>query len=359
MLCSSSFMFYSFFYLNQRRVDRGHYEWEHIIPIRTARIVKAFRTGPANDDKAIAHFYFKLKNHVQKSEVCDDEIKRILGLQYQKTYASFVWAKPDSLYDKCATPIPFEQLSAKLEEAGFDFQGKEAKCSYLSPLYIYFDGLYKKWIYFKGIRISRGNKLVRPRYDSAASKSYYKLSEAKQYLLKFRTYLETKELLGSFKVSLKSPKDNFATPAVYTQNIKSQYNRETWELTPAFANQNTRNYVVFSTKHLNGKDGEGQKRSLDLAITIPISIRRSKFLRFIEVLSDVGFAFGTLYLGSAEKAFLACSDRWIFLPSIVISSFPSRTRLDFFLILSAGPSSSSSPGGSPAPTSLFRSLPHI
>ena len=102
-------------------------------------------------------------------------------------------------------------------------------------------------------------------------------------------------------MSLKSPKEHFASPAIYSLNITSEYNSESWELIPSFSNQNTRSYLAFRTQRVglvagNEKEGKG----LDLEITMPISIKRSRLLRSVEVLGDVALAFGTLYLAISK-----------------------------------------------------------
>lgn len=273
-------------YLNQSRVQHGKYQWVKAIPIRTARLISAFRTGPANDDKAIAHFYFKLIDHVEQSEIFDYELKKSMSLKYGKSYAAFIWGKEETLFKKFRLKAPFERLSEKLNDAGFDYDGEKVKDNYLSPLYVKIDGLFTK----------RG-KIISPQYDKVARKSFYKLNEAKQYLFKFRTYAEKDELHRSFKVSLKSFKENFASPEIYSQDVKSQYNSECWELIPRFSNQNSRTYTVFKTNCINHKN---KGKSLDLKLIVPVTIKRSWFLRISEILSDVGFGIGTGYLALSK-----------------------------------------------------------
>ena len=117
-------------YLKQKRIDRGQYTWEEIVLIRDAELIKAYRTGKPDDDKAIAHIYFKLKDHIQKSEDCISKLKDMMGLQYGKSYAFFAWADKTDLYQKCVTPVPFERISTKLEKAGFDFPAQEGIVKY-------------------------------------------------------------------------------------------------------------------------------------------------------------------------------------------------------------------------------------
>ena len=282
-------------YLKQSRDSNGIYKWEKAIPIRKARLVKAFRTGPVGDEKSIAHFYFQLNHHIKESLSFNSEIKEAMDFQYEKSYTSFIWAKKYLLFSNYNEPIPFESISATLNSIGYDFNGKYGLEKYSNPLYLFIHGIYKSRLFWKG------HKLIYPKCDKITNKSYYKLNEAKQYFFKLSTYLDDDEKSHHFRVSLIGFKNNFVSPNIYTLDIKSQYDREFWEIVPQIVNQHTRSYLILKTQSVKCNNSvENEKKNLNLEINIPISIHRSWTLRLFEILSEMFIGFGTIYLALSK-----------------------------------------------------------
>lgn len=279
-------------YLNQTRRGSGNYLWNAIVPVRLGVLKNCFRTSES--DNATAHFFFQLEEGLLPCDPFQDLFKEILGKSYQKKYAVLTFANLKGMLIKDEPTKVFEDQCKNLLAAGFTYidmekKKKDRKKKYGFPLMVLLEGLYKKGS-------ADSPERVRPQYDDCTNKSYYYLTEAKQYHIKYRTMCwdigEPRQLRISF------PKESFSTPSEYTQNIRALYYSETIDIELAYLEHGTRGFFKLETITLSDKDSPSNQ--LDCQISIPFQSKRRLLLRILDSFGDFLFAIGPTYLAATK-----------------------------------------------------------
>lgn len=272
-------------YLNQTRVATRNYRWDHALPVRSGILKDCYKTGAG--DNATAHFYFELEEGLLPCDSFGDELRRIFANDYEKRYALFTFSKPATFLIEDSPSRIFEEQCDAFRSAGLTYRDleKEDETKYDPPLMVLIEGLYKK-------RLILRDKKLRPKYDSSTNRSYYKLIEATPYYIKYRTLSFETKIARRVKMTL--PKDSFSGPSTYTQNIRSHYYSECWDIVPAYVEHGTRGYFEFATITL--KKDDASPADLDCQIYITYQTKRRMLLRFLDTTIDLLFAAGPTYL---------------------------------------------------------------
>ncbi len=275
-------------YLNQTRRKSRDYLWNAMLPVRLGLLKNCYKTGIG--DNATAHFFFELREGVLPRDSFDYEFKRFFGPFYQDKYALLAFTNPDSILVKNSPSRIFEDQCKIFQSAGLTYSDLEKNTSkeYDFPLMILIEGIYRKRLVFS-------DKKLWPKYDSSTNKSYYALTEARSYYIKYRT-LST-EIKKHRQVVMKFPKDFFSTPSEYVQNIRASYYSQCWEIEPAYVEQGARGYFEISTLTLNA---DSSSTELDCQISITFETKRRKLLRVLDTVIDFLLAIGPAYLAATK-----------------------------------------------------------
>lgn len=276
-------------YLNQTRRGKGDYLWNNVIPVRCGILKNCYKTG--DGDNATTHFFFDLEEGVLPRDSFDNEFKRIFGQYYQNKYAHLAFSNPDKILIKDSPTRIFEDQCEKFQSAGFTYVDQEEKTEiqYDSPLMILIEGIYKKkWI--------SSDEILLPKYDRSTNKSYYKLTEAKSYYIKYRTLCS--EIKKPHQIKMTFLKDCFSTPSEYMQNIHSRYYSECWDIEPAYVEHGTRGFFEVKSTTLNNDNSS--PNTLDCQICITYQTKRRILLRILDTFIDFWFAIGPIYLAATK-----------------------------------------------------------
>ena len=270
-------------YLNQMMVSENKYKWKEALPVRLGVLKDCFKTG--EEKNATAHFFFALQEGLLPKDAFNSEFQNILGDSYEKRYACLSFSRVSGIVRKDSPTRIFEAQCTKLQSVGlaYDDQGRITK--YDPPLMVLIEGLYEKrrWL--------RDKKLT-PRGDRSTNKSYYILTEATPYFIKYRTLI-TDETERRHQVTMSFPKEVFSTPSEYVQNIFSSYYAESRDIELAYVEHGTRGYFDFKTITLNG---DGLSNALDCQVALAYETRKKMWLRVLDGCIDALFAIGPTYL---------------------------------------------------------------
>jgi hypothetical protein len=155
-------------YLYQEKRD-SEWEWIAAYPIRSGILMDAYKTGDSDGD--VSHFYFKVDNYISydKQGFTNDKqdftkiLRGIAGKKWNIAYAFLCVALDDTyIADKEDSKSAFHKIcnSLSLEHLKSP-EGKE-----YFPIYCFIDGLK-----------NRKGKILEPKYDPIAHKSFYEIKE--------------------------------------------------------------------------------------------------------------------------------------------------------------------------------------
>jgi hypothetical protein len=289
-------------YLNQVRTENG-YNWGKSMIVREGCLRNCYKTGLG--DNSIAHFYFELGDNLITDSSYEEKIKKIYGTAYNKitSYAYLTYEDYSDLARKEYYCESFEKQCYRMEEVGLNYQRINNTTKYNPPLMLLIEGIYQQG-WFKNNKLFNPKTwfqksiLINPKYDKYGLKSYYKLHESCAYLLKYRTFSWDHKKTGEIKIDVS--KELFVTQANYSYKVNSAYNSESWELMPAFIKQNTFGYISISTNTLE-TNGENEIE-LNINVNLAFSLHRKRFIRAIDLFSDILFASGPIYI-AIEKIY--------------------------------------------------------
>ena len=280
-------------YLFQEKDDKGNNSWKALYPARQAKILDWYKTGPENSDPV--HIYFQVGNYYEPIEslarISHSSEKFVVLFSNLGALTSIGSDKSESAINKFARNCKSDHLK-KYDEAG----------SY-SPFYLCIRGLresddstlrrFKKIVCSKAFPI----QYVTPKYDESAHFWFYELVEGNRYLLDYSYYLINSPDPKSSFFSIKA-KSNLTL--VHRKNkISSRYDEGTVQVLTDKVKMDSWSSLFLKSSITNLPISPNNVEALNLSLTIPINLNRSKWRKFFSALRairDVSLTVGTVGL---------------------------------------------------------------
>lgn len=273
-------------YLRQKKNALNNYSWEKIVPVRRGKLKFAFKTS--DDDGAFAHFYFELENHLVKSQNFRDSLMKKMGNGFNKNYVAYFHDGISNLEEKDS----FNIICDELDENDFIPDNLDEVKKYNPPIYSLVNNLkYKRKISLG--RIRKKVKEIKPKFDKFTLQSYYELRENTEYLLEFITY--SKKAKVHFVARLSSDENYFITPKDYDLRLNSNYDQESWPIISKILER-----PIITTLKFSINNEPPNELDLDISVSLNLRIRKKYLFRIINLIGEVGFGIGTLYLALSQ-----------------------------------------------------------
>lgn len=276
-------------YLNQKKTSSG-YRWLASTPIRTGVLKQCFKSG--DGEHSIAHFFFEVRDSVLPTDAYSQIIQDVFGTSYGHDYAYLTFDTLSSALVQRSPSEVFENQCKLLVDTGLAFDKEDHCIQYETPLMILVEGIFRKSLFGNDICVS-------PSYYAFARTSSYVLREGETYYLRFRTYNRGTNM--AHDISLKVAKHLFNTPAEFKLETNSPYDSECWELTPANIKQRTNGRFVLSTAARRSEEKQDSSAiTMDWSITSSFIIKRKVVVRVLDVVGDLLFAIGPIYIAATK-----------------------------------------------------------
>lgn len=257
-------------YLYQEESD-SEWRWIAVYPIRSGILMDAYKTGDKDED--VSHFYFKVDNYISYDR---QDFNKTFSkhIKCGKVYALLDTVLNDTyIVNKEDSKSAFHKICNSLDSKHLKLPGGNE----YFPIYCFIDGLKDK----KG-------KLLAPKYDPVAHKSFYELTEGGYYSFEFGTYFTSRP--PQYVLKLLSDEKVLSTPPLYELEASSRYDEESWVIVSRLLERDTWTFFSFKTELPDKVDN---RESLNIHLKFPTKIKRKILYRIFDAASDLGFGVGT------------------------------------------------------------------
>lgn len=302
-------------YLQQQEND-GSPQWLNLYPIRRGTLEECFLEG--SQDNGIAHFFFRLGSYLPPNS--DQTLRKLEDPANENGPYAF-------LYPEIEEVVPREMddhseyinlVDGLNPDHLVDKEGRQ----YVVPLFRIRD-------------LAAKDDRKEPEWDSSTRRSVYELKETEENSLTLMTYfsrdLSRLGLRPDFSITIETDTQLFSTPDIYEMLVESRYDQETYSLIPrlleadAYTNIAIQTHiyeshqqdgsvqgeppgilatltegVLWERSGAGGIDREDDPISLDIALNIPVRLKREKLLVGLNIASITFFALGTASLAVAQ-----------------------------------------------------------
>ncbi len=289
----------AYLFQESRRNQQTHeLVWNKIslYPLRYGTLVEAYRIGTGTYD--IAHFYFQVDGYYLPEKAKGPSLKpdEWLAPRAYATLAQFPIAESSAANDESAAYEIVEGIQPQHAAYQLNQDNPDQKRRY-----------YPVICHLRELRpVGNRDNPLKPKFGREAHGSFYELTERKDFLFDFSFYVPSWSggAPGSgSKVTLEYDSKAFATTAKRALAVESRYDEHTWLVVPASTPKDILRELEFDTAVKVPTDIDAEPA--DLVLSIPVTIKPDKPLRFRAAAGDfaaaVGLALGTIALALISR----------------------------------------------------------